>query len=471
MLYPPPTKTNLKRPEPDWQFVHTELKRRGVTLQTLWIEYKTQNPDGYQYSRFCDLYKAWRGTVEVVMHQTYRAGEKMFVDYAGMSVDVIERSTGEVKKAQVFVAVLGASNYTYAEATWTQSLEDWIGSHCRAFEYFGGVTEILVPDNTKAGVSHASYYEPDLNPTYQEMATYYSTAVVPARPRHPRDRAKVESAVQVVERLILAHLRNRRFFSLGRLNEAIRQYLEQLNDRPFQKLPGTRRQAYLSLDKPALKPLPPVRYEFAKWKKARVNVDYHVQIEKCYYSVPYQLARQQVDVRITATTVEVLHNGSRVASHPRSHVKGAYSTDASHRPASHNQRLEWPPSRIVNWAASVGPSTAQLVQAILDSKVHPEQGYRTCLGIISLARKYPLERIDAASVRALRFGVLTCKSLKSILDTGLDRQPLEQPEQLPLVSEHRNLRGASYYSREEVKTGAEPTGTLQTQEHEPGRNG
>ena len=303
MLYPPPTKTNLKRPEPDWQFVHTELKRKGVTLQTLWIEYKTQNPDGYQYSRFCDLYKAWRGTVEVVMHQTYRAGEKMFVDYAGMSVDVIERSTGEVKKAQVFVAVLGASNFAYAEATWTQSLETWIGSHCRALEYFGGVTEILVPDNTKAGVSHASYYEPDLNPTYQEMATYYSTAVVPARPRHPRDRAKVESAVQVVERLILAHLRNRRFFWLGRLNEAIRQYLEQLNDRPFQKLPGTRRQAYSSLDKPALKPLPPVRYEFAKWKKARVNVDYHVQIEKCYYSVPYQLARQQVDVRITATTV------------------------------------------------------------------------------------------------------------------------------------------------------------------------
>jgi transposase len=222
MLYPPPISTTLSRPEPDWQYVHAELSRKGVTLQTLWIEYKTQHADGYQYSRFCDLYWVWRGMVEVVMHQTYHAGEKIFVDYAGMSADVIDRSTGEVKKAQIFVAVLGTSNYTYAEATWTQSLEDWIGSHCRAFEYFGGVTQVLVPDNTRTGVSHASYYEPDLNPTCQEMATYYGTAVVPARPGRPRDRAKAESAVLVAKRLILAYLRNRRFFSLGRLNEAIR---------------------------------------------------------------------------------------------------------------------------------------------------------------------------------------------------------------------------------------------------------
>ncbi len=459
-LYPAPPQSDERRPTPEMLKIHTELKRKGVTLQTLWIEYKTEHPDGYQYSRFCDLYHEWRGSVDVVMRQTYRAGEKLFVDYAGMTAPVIDPATGEVKEAQVFLAVLGASNYTYAEATWTQSLEDWIGSHCRAFEFFGGVPEVVVPDNLKAGVSHASFYEPDMNPTYQDLATHYGVAIMPARPAKPRDKAKVEAGVLIAERSILARIRDRKFFSLGRLNEAIGEYLEKLNTKPFQKLPGSRRETFLGLDKPALRPLPGVRYEFAKWKKARVNIDYHIEVEQAFYSVPYQLRRKQVDVRVTATVVEAFHDGTRVASHLRSYVKGSYTTDPAHMPPAHARSLEWTPSRMVHWAESVGPNTGRLIQAILDSRVYPEQAYKSCMGIISLSKKYPKERVEAAAARALHFGTRSWRSVKSILEAKLDQRPLTPAEPAAPVPIHRNLRGPSYYSGKEVKTDAEPADTL-----------
>jgi len=449
-LYPGQGEGSCNRPEPDWEQIHRELRRKSVTLQLLWLEYKREHPNGYQYSRFCDRYRRWSATLDVVMRQTHRAGEKMFVDFAGQTVPVVDRATGEIRQAQVFVAVLAASNYTYAEATWSQELPDWIGAHCRAFEFFGGVPQILVPDNPRTGVSRACRYEPDLNPTYQEMAAHYGTVVIPARPRKPRDKAKVEVAVQVVEQWILATLRHRTFFSLAEVNQAIAEELEKLNRRPFQKLQGSRRSLYEMVDRPALKPLPPQRYEFARWKKARVNIDYHVEVEDNYYSVPHQLIHREVEVRYTSTTVEVLHQGQRVASHLRSYGRGKYITDPQHLPAAHQKHLEWTPSRLSRWAQEVGPHTAQLVRAIMASKPHPEQGYRSCLGIMRLARRYPRERVEAAARRALAFGATSYRSMKSILEKGLDQVAAEPPLAVEPLASHANVRGPAYYSEKEV---------------------
>ena len=309
---------------PDWAEVHREMKARkrtSVTLQLLWVEYKEANPDGLQYSQFCELYRGWRGGLDRVLRQEHRAGEKAFVDYAGQTVPVVDRSTGEIREAQIFVAVLGASNFTYAEACWSQELPEWIGAHVRMLEFFGGVPDLLVPDNVKAGVRAACSYEPDLNPTYHELAVHYGTSVLPTRTRKPRDKAKVEVGVLIVERWILARLRKLTFFGLAELNREIRRLLDLLNDRPFQKLEGTRRSLFESLERPALRPLPELRYEFARWKKARVNIDYHVDVAGHYYTVPHTLVREQVDVRFTAGTVEILHGGRRVAVHVRGHRK------------------------------------------------------------------------------------------------------------------------------------------------------
>jgi transposase len=446
-LYPGNPKPAGKRPEPDMPYIHRELRRKGVTLQLLWEEYKRQNPDGLQYSQFCEHYRQWAGKLDVVLRQTHRAGERMDVDFAGQTVPVVDRKTGEVREAQIFIATLTASNYTYAEAVWSQELPTWIMLHCRAFEFFGGVPATVVPDNLKSGVARACRYEPDVNPTYQEMAAYYGTVILPARPIKPRDKGKVESAVLVVERWILAVLRNRTFFSLSELNQAIVEELERLNNRPFQKLEGTRRTLYETLERPALKPLPATRYEFAQWRKAKVNIDYHVEVAHNFYSVPYQLVRQQVDVRFTATTVEILLAGKRVASHPRACGKGHYVTQNSHRPASHQKHLEWTPSRMVTWAESVGPKTAALVAGIFEAKPHPEQGYRSCLGIIRLARSYGVKRLEAAAARALSFGVCSYQSVKSILQRKLDQAPPDPPQtELPLPV-HDNLRGPGYYAQ------------------------
>jgi len=445
-LYPPkPATPAASRVQPCWPDVHRELKRKGVTLFLLWEEYKALHPDGFQYSWFCQHYRAWAGRVDLVMRQNHRAGEALFVDYAGQTVAVIERSSGEIREAQIFVAVLGASNYTFAEATWSQALPDWIGSHQRAFAFLGGVPETVVPDNLKAGVSRAHRYEPDLNPTYAEMAAHYGVAVLPTRIVKPRDKAKVEVAVQIVERWILARLRHQTFFSLDELNAAIAELLPALNERPFRKLPGCRRTLYEQLDRPALKPLPARPYVFATWKKARVNIDYHIEVERHYYSVPYQLVRAQVEVRLSAHTLEVLYRGRRVASHRRSFRPGGYTTVAAHMPRPHREYAEWTPRRLVEWASRTGPATAQLVGNILARRRHPQQGFRSCLGIQRLGKAYGAARLEAACTRALGIGTASYRSIESILKHGLDQQPLPEPAQPELAIDHDNLRGPKYY--------------------------
>jgi transposase len=432
--------------QPDFPAIHQELKRKGVTLQLLWEEYAALNPEtAYQYSWFCELYKEWRQHLRVSMRQTHRAGEKLFVDYAGQTVAVVDPATGEAHDAQVFVAVLGASNYTFVEATWTQSLPDWISSHVRAFDFFGGVPELIIPDNLKSGVTRACRYEPDLNPTYAEMAAHYQVAVMPARPRKPKDKSKVEVGVQVVERWILARLRHQTFFSLAELNKAIRSLRDDLNARPFKRLPGTRRSQFESLDRPTLRPLPAQHFEYAEWKKVRVNIDYHVDVDGHYYSVPHSLVRREIEVRLTASTVEVFHRGNRVASHLRCRLRGSHTTEASHMPKAHRAHLEWTPGRFLTWAAEIGPSTRDLVRHLLFRKPHPEQGYRSCLGLLSLSRRYGAERLEKASERALLLGSPTRRSVDSILKQGVDRLPVVEEEAVRELPAHENVRGPGYY--------------------------
>lgn len=445
-LFPPPPPKGTPRPLPDWAAVHRELKKKGVTLQLLWLEHKAAHPDGHQYTQFVARYRAWAQDLDVVLRQEHKAGEKVFVDYAGQTIPVVDRSTGEVREAQLFVGVLGASNYTYAEPTWTQSLPDWTASHVRMYAYFGGVPRVTVPDNLRTGVRHACYYEPDLNPTYLELARHYGTTVIPTRVARPRDKAKVESGVLVAERWILAPLRNHTFFSLAEVSREVARLREALNARPFQKLEGTRRGLFLSLDRPALLALPRAPYTYAEWKKARVNIDYHVDVGRHYYSVPHPLIRKEVDVRLTATAVEVLYAGRRVAAHARSSRIGGYTTDPAHRPKAHQKHLEWSPARLVRWAESIGSATGALVQKILESRPHPEQGYRACLGLLRLGKQYTPERLEAASFRALRSGAHSYRSVKSILEHGLDRVPLEDEQAtLALPARHDNVRGADYY--------------------------
>ena len=442
----PPGQRGQRRAEPDFAAIHEQLQtHKHVTLQLLWEEYIEAHPDGYRYSRFRELYQRWRRKLDVVLRQQHRAGEKLFVDYAGATVPVENPQTGEVRPAQIFVAVLGASSYTYAEATCSQDLANWTGSHMRAFEFFGGVPEIVVPDNLRSAVSRVCRYEPDLNRTYQEMAAHYGVAVVPARPRKPRDKAKVEAAVQLVERWILAALRHRRFTSLAELNQAIAELLERLNQRPFRKRSGSRTSLFESLDRPALQPLPVERYEFAAWKTARVNIDYHIEVERHYYSVPYQLVAKRVEVRLADRTVEIFHCGQRVASHVRSREPYLQTTVHEHRPKSHQQHLEWTPSRLIDWAQTVGPSTAQVFRKILDTKPHPEMGYRSCLGILRLSKIYSAERVEAAATGALHFDACSYQSLKSMLAHGLDRQPLDESPPVRALVNHANIRGAQYF--------------------------
>ena len=448
-LYPTPRTNSRRLPPPQWSKVHRELRRKGVTLALLWEEYKAVHPEGMQYSWFCSRYREWAAKVDVVMRQEHRAGERMFVDYAGHTVAVVNRDTGELREAQVFVAVLGASNYTYAEATWTQTLPDWIASHVRAFEFMGGNTELLIPDNLRSAVSRANRYEPDTNPTYHDLACHYGVAVFPARVKKPRDKAKAEVAVQVVERWVLAALRNRTFFSLGELNAAIAKLLERLNNRPFRKLPGSRRELFEQLDRPALRPLPAERYVFAEWKKARVNIDYHVEVEHHYYSVPHALVGRQLDVRLTATTVECIYRGQRVASHMRCALRGRHTTADEHMPEKHRKMGQWSPERFIRWATTIGPDTALLIDNVLRSRRHPQQAFRSCLGILRLASSYGEERLEAAAGRALALGSNSYRSVESILKHRLDERPSEQIE-LSLAIEHSNLRGASYYNNQET---------------------
>jgi len=443
-LYPITAAAVDPRPQPDFPTIHRELARKGVTLALLWEEYKTVHPEGLQYSWFCQRYRAYAQRLDLSMRQVHRAGEKCFVDYAGQTVPVIDRHTGEARPAQIFVAVLGASNYTYCEATWTQQSSDWIGSHVRMFEYFNAVPELLIPDNLRSAVTHAHRYEPLINETYQEMAAHYGTAILPARVYRPRDKAKVEAGVQLVERWILARLRHQTFFSLAELNHEIAVLRERLNTRAFRKLPGNRRQGFETLDRPAMKPLPAEPYVFAEWKRARVHVDYHIEVTGHYYSVPYQWVGQPLDVRVTATTVEAFHRGNRLASHARSPLKGRHTTIAEHMPRAHREYAGWTPERLIQWATQTGVATATLVERIMVSRAHPQQGFRSCLGVMRLGKIYGRERLEAACLRALRLNASSYRSLESILRQGLDRQRLPSQSELPLIA-HDNVRGRDYY--------------------------
>jgi transposase len=442
---PPPDRTL-----PDWNWVHKEMRRPHVTLRLLWDEYKHEHADGYQYSWFCERYAEIRGKLDPVMRQEHKLGQKCFVDYAGSTFQVVDPDTGEVRHAQLFVGVLGASNYTFADVTWSQDLASWLTSHVRMFNYFGGVCEILVPDNLRSGVTKPDYYEPDLNPSYHDLALHYGVAVIPARVRKPKDKAKAENGVLLAERWIMAALRNRTFFSLDELREAVWEKLEILNSKPFQKLPGSRRSVFEQEEKPVLRPLPAEPYYFTQWKKATVQLNYHIEVDGHFYSVPHELLRERLDVRLTAHTVEALNNGRRVASHRRSHRRGGYTTLPEHMPSRHRKHLEWTPERLIAWASKAGPQTAQMVEAILAAYLHPEQGFRACLGVMRLSSKYGVDRLEAACTRALAARAYRYKSVKSILERGLDRLPQtvsSPPTSQPGIA-HENVRGAAYYSNE-----------------------
>jgi transposase len=442
----------------DYARVHCELSRDGVTLQLLWFEYQESvaaRGDGtkpYQYSQFCELYAAWRVRLKPSMRRVHRAGEKAFVDYSGKRPRLVNAVTGEVTEVELFVMVLGASNYTYAEATRTQRLADFVGATIRGFEYFGAVPEVVVPDQLRSAVKGPDRYEPDINATYLEMAQHYGVTVIPARPRRPKDKAKVEGAVLIVQRWILARLRHRTFFELEELNAAVSELLDELNQKPFQKLEGCRASAFEKLERPAMRALPTVRYELAERRKARVNIDYHVVFDDRYYSVPYQHVQQPVEVRATGSTIEIFLNGERVATHRRSYAsRGTALTDSAHRPANHRDQV-WPPERLVGWGAKYGPAVATVVELILKRYVNPEQGYRACLGLMRTAEKYGGSRMNAACERALSAGIVGGphrRSIEVILKRGLDLQQTSAPTRsTPL--QHENVRGGDYYDRKEI---------------------
>ena len=450
LLFPRAAPLVERHAMPDLVRLHQELKRKGVTLMLLWQEYAAAHAgQAYRYSQFCLLYHRFAASLKRSMRQVHRAGDKLFIDYSGQTMPIIEAATGEVHRAQIFVAVLGASSYTFAEASLSQQLPDWIASHVRCFEYMGCVAALLVPDNLKSAIKRACRYEPECTSTYEDLARHYGTTVLPARPYKPRDKAAAEMSVLLVQRWILARLRNRQFFSLEELNAAIRELLIELNNRPFKKLDGCRRSAFETIDRPAMKALPTTRYEFAEWKKAIVNIDYHVEFDAHYYSVPHSLVRQTVELRVSATTVECFFKGKRVASHLRSAKRGAPTTLPEHMPESHRKHMQWTPGRFLNWALSIGPGTREVVKWQLENRPHPEQGYRACLGLLNLVKRYSATRLEAACRRALAIGAPKYKSIKSILEAKLDQHPdLFPASEKTLCTtppQHRNVRGADYF--------------------------
>lgn len=430
---------------PDWGHIHAELRRPNVTLRLLWQEYLRADPAGLKYSRFCERYQQWSKALEPTLRQVHVPGEKLFVDWAGQTVPIRQAADGTSQPASLFVAALGASGKIFVEAFPDQKLHSWITAHVHAYRFYGGVTALTIPDNTRTAVVAACRYEPALHRTYQEMAEHYGTVILPTRVRKPRDKAKVESAVQLAQRAILAALRDLVFFSVGELNQAIAPLLEALNFQPFQKLEGSRRQWFESLDKPKLLPLPCTPFVLATWLDATVNIDYHVVVDHHYYSVPYGLIRQKLQVRLSDTSVELFHKASRVAAHPRSFRRGLFTTLDEHRPKSHQRYLQWTPGRMIEWACKIGPKCALVVEHVMASRPHPEQGFRSCLGIIRLGKAHGDARLEAACARALHFGTVSYRSIESILDKRLEAQPLEQD--LPLCSPaHENVRGQTYFA-------------------------
>ncbi len=444
-LYPPPRKrTTEDRGELDWVKVHEEMKRKNVTLMLLWSEYREFYPKGLGYSQFCDLYLQWKKQLDTWMRQDHKAGEKMFIDYAGDTVPIND-GQGDIYQAQIFIVVLGASSYIYAEATMTQTLPDWIGSHCRALEFFGGVPELAVPDNLKNCTKLVNRYEPDINPTYHDLANHYSFAVMPARVRSPKDKSLAEKGVQHIQYQVLARLRNRTFFSLEELNEEIATLLEKINSQPFQKLPGSRLSQFEKLDKPALKPLPSTSYEFAEWSKAKPGPDYHIELNKHYYSIPHTFIKKSLDVRFTSKSVEIFYKSKRIASHTRKYTYG-HTTLIEHMPKAHQKYAEWTPERIIKWALKTGTATSQLVEKVIATKEHPQLAFRACLGILRLGKSYGEVRLEAACSRALKIGAYSYKSVASILKNNLEQVPVSKSEILTPTKEiHENVRGGDYF--------------------------
>jgi transposase len=429
-----------RTPAPDFAKLHAELKRPGVTRMLLWQEYKATQPDGWQYSVFCDQYRRWLGCQEVVLRQPHRPGDKLFVDYAGQTVGITDRLTGLVRQAQIFVAVLGASNYTYAEATWTQTLPDWLGSHVRALNFFGGVPGAIVPDNLKSGVSRACRYEPALNPEYQDFAEHYAVAILPARVRKPRDKAKVEGGVLIVERWILARLRDCTFFSLAELNAAIAALLAELNTRAFQRHEGNRKTLFETLERPALRPLPQRAYEFATWKQAKVHLDYHVQIDGAFYSTPYKLIGKTVQVRLTARGIEIFHRQQLVAAHARSAQRGHFTTLAAHRPERHSAVIDLTHEKLMQRAVAIGPATVEVLAQQVQRRRHPEEALRASLGILRLAKDFSPDALERAAERAVALATFSYRALRALISAP--STSIEQPA-LPLA--HSNVRGGEYF--------------------------
>ncbi len=447
LLFPTPKISGRHgRVMPDCAAIHQELKQKGVTKQLLWEEYKQANGDaGYQFSRYCGYYRDWVAKQKRSMRHIHKAGEKLFVDYSGATMPIVNPDTGEIRFAEIFVATLGASNYTFAIASWTQRKADWIDAHVKAFEFFGGVPEIIVPDQLRSAVSKPCRYEPVINASYQHMASHYKTAIIPARPLKPKDKAKAENAVLIVQRWILAKLRHQTFFTLADLNITIATLLEDLNQRPFKKLPGSRLSQFELLDKPTLKPLPATRYEYIEFKLARVNIDYHFEFDKHYYSVPHHLVKSQVELQATRDGIAVFFKGKQVARHPRSQRQGGFTTCTTHMPEAHKRHQTWTPARLKRWGARIGSSTEKLVTALFEQKKHPEQAYRACLGLLNLSKQYTPARLEAACLRALHINAPRLKNVKSILKSNMDQLPLPLDPQQPHADKHKNVRGSDYY--------------------------
>jgi transposase len=446
LLYPNEEKDNRENESlPNFQYIHQELPRKGVTLKLLWQEYASSNPDGLRYSRFCDRYRNWAKTCNLWMPQVHKAGEKTFVDYAGQTMTVYESSGSS--EAQIFVSSLGASTYIYSEATPSQKMSDWISSHENMFNFYGGVTEVLVPDNLKSGVTKAHRYEPDINIAYQEMAKHYNVAVIPARVVRPKDKSKVEGAVQLVERQVLAPLRNQRFYSFTELNQAIGERLKIVNNQPFQKISGSRHSLYLELDKPMLKPLPLTPFAFAEWKKDRVKRCYHINIASHWYSVPYLLVDQMMEIRFTDKTIEIFYKGKLVAAHLRNYKINGYTTNLDHMPPGHRAHAECTPEKLIEQAHHIGQSTEMWIKAALERPdFHPLQSMKTCLGVLRLAKQYNKDRLEKACKRALIMKAFTFKSIESILQNGLDHHPFpHEIKCIPLPQTHEFVRGKEYY--------------------------
>ena len=432
---------------PDWVSMHQELRHKGMTKHLLWEEYTQQYPNRcYSYPQYCFLYQQWVKKQKRSMRQIHKAGDKLFVDYAGQTMPVVNGLTGEIRHAQIFVAVLGASNYIFSEATWTQSLPDWLGSHARAFEFLGGVPRLVVPDNLKSGVTTPCRYDPDINRNYQQLAAHYGVAIMPARPYKPQDKAKAEVGVQIIERWILARLRHQTFFSLAELNHCIKALLEAVNHKPFKQLKGSRAEWFESLDRPALQPLPKQRYQYTDIKTVKVNVDYHIQYDQHLYSVPHHLVGEKLELHAKDQLIELYFQHQRVTSHVRSYRPGI-TTVPEHMPKRHEKHHQWSAGRLMNWAQDIGDEVLLWVKAQLQQKQHEQQAYRVCLGLLNLSRRYPADRLNRACTIANQNRLYRLKQIKSILQSNQDQLLSETSQQLPLLPQaHENIRGPKHFS-------------------------